>query len=139
MLQTSHALFLPILAQMLLTILVYISLARTKAAALKSGTADLQRTALHADAWPESVIKVNNNLRNQFELPVLFYVVCFVLAATGAAGPVVQVLAWLFVASRAVHAWVHTHSNYVPIRLRAFAAGVVILVALWVIALVRLL
>jgi hypothetical protein len=90
MLQTSHALFLPILAQMLLTILVYISLARAKAAALKSGTANLQRTALHADAWPESVIKVNNNLRNQFELPVLFYVVCFVLAATGAAGPVVR-------------------------------------------------
>jgi hypothetical protein len=139
MLQTTHALFLPVLAQVLLTIVVYLALARTRAAALKDGTVDRARLALHADAWPENVIKISNNVRNQFELPVLFYVVCFVLAATATAGPLVQVLAWLFVASRVAHAWVHTRGNYVPRRRNLFVAGVVILVALWVIALLRLL
>jgi len=138
MLQTSHALFLPVLAQVLLTILVYFALARAKSQAIREGKVDRQRAALHADAWPESVVKINNNIRNQFEVPVLFYVVCFVLVALNTTGTLVQVLAWLFVATRTVHAWVHTRSNIVPVRFMSFLIGVVVLVALWVIAFLRI-
>ena len=136
---TTHSLFLPVLAQVGLTIAVYIALAVAKSRAVTAGTVDRARAALHDDAWPESVLRINNNIRNQFEVPVLFYVVCFVLVAVNATGALVQVLAWLFVASRAVHAWIHTRSNYVPARRRVFMAGVVILVVLWVLALTRLL
>ncbi len=136
---TTHSLFLPVLAQVGLTIVVYIALAVAKARAIKAGPVDRARAALHDDAWPESVLRINNNIRNQFEVPVLFYVVCFVLVAVNATGALVQVLAWLFVASRAAHAWIHTRSNYVPARRRFFMAGVVILVILWVLALTRLL
>jgi hypothetical protein len=139
MLQNPQALLFPVLAQVLLTVVVYISLAMAKARAAKAGEVDRGRAALHADAWPESVQKINNNITNQFQVPVLFYVVCFVLLATNTTGALTQVLAWLFVATRVVHAWVHTHSNYVPLRRSSFMVGVVVLVVLWVTAVLRLL
>ncbi|MEZ5523068.1 MAG: hypothetical protein R3F08_16555 [Dokdonella sp.] len=56
---------LPLLAQVLLTILVYVTLAVAKSRAVKRGQVDpgISR-ALHGDAWPESVQKINNNIRN---------------------------------------------------------------------------
>lgn len=115
--------FLPVLGQVLLTLVVYISLAVAKTRAIESGQVDLDRRALHGDAWPESVVKINNNIRSQFEVPVLFYVVSIVLWLLGAAGLLAQLLAWLFLASRVVHAYIHTGSNYIPTRLAVFKFG----------------
>lgn len=139
MFQTAHSLYLAVLAQVGLTFAVYIALVVAKSRAARAGQVDRERAALHHDAWPESVLKINNNIRNQFEVPVLFYVVCFVLAAVNATGTLVQVLAWLFVASRGAHAWVHTRSNYVPARRRLFMAGVLVVMILWALALWRVL
>ena len=55
--------------QILLTITVYVALVVAKSRAIQAGQVDLARRALHADAWPESVQKINNNIRNQFEVP----------------------------------------------------------------------
>jgi hypothetical protein len=49
------------------------------------------------------------------------------------------VLAWLFVLSRLVHAYIHTGTNYVRHRFNAFATGVFILMAMWIIFAVRIL
>jgi hypothetical protein len=128
----NELILLPLLAQVLLTILVYVALAVAKSRAVKRGQVDPERRALHADAWPESVQKINNNIRNQFEVPVLFYVLVIALLQLGAAGLAAQLLAWLFVASRAAHAWVHTGSNRVPIRRPLFMFGCVIVLGLLV-------
>jgi len=50
-----------------------------------------------------------------------------------------MVMAWLFVLSRLVHAYIHTGTNYIPHRFNAFAVGVFTLLAMWVIFAVRLL
>jgi hypothetical protein len=97
---------------------------------LKAGKVDLPRRGLHEDAWPDSVLQVNNNIRNQFELPVLFYGVCFILWGLEAVGVVALVLAWLFVASRIAHTWIHLTSNYIPNRRRLFTVGWWILLAM---------
>ena len=126
----STLIFLPVLAQVLLTIVVYFGLAAAKARALKEGSVDLERRALRDDAWPEDVQKINNNIRNQFEVPVLFYVLVVVLYQLNATGVLPQGLAWLFVASRVVHAWIHTGSNYVPARRAVFTFGVFVVLAM---------
>jgi hypothetical protein len=99
----------------------------------------MARRGLHEDAWPESVLQINNSIRNQFELPVLFYVVCFALWAMEAVGIVALVAAWLFVLSRIVHAWIHLTSNYIPNRRRTFTVGwwillFMVLLAMWKLA-----
>ena len=130
--------FLPVLVQILLTLVLYVALQQVKSRAARAGEVDEARRALHDDAWPDYVVRVNNNIRNQFELPVVFYVLCIVLWALQVAGLLAQVLAWGFVLSRIAHAWVHTRANVVPLRRRIFTLGVLIVVVMWVLAAWRL-
>ncbi len=44
---------------------------------------DLTLTALDNDAWPDEVRKVSNNIRKQFQVPVLFYVLVLALYVLG--------------------------------------------------------
>lgn len=129
-----NLIFAPILVQVALTLLVYVLLIREKIRCIKAGTVNKERRALHEDAWPDSVLQINNNIRNQFEVPVLFYVVALVLWALEGVGLVALVVAWLFVLSRIVHAWIHLGSNYVPNRRRAFTVGWWLVVALVLLA-----
>jgi len=126
----NNMILLPVLAQVLLTIIVYGTLVLAKAKAMKGGLVDLDRRALHDDAWPESVMKINNNIRNQFEVPVLFYVLTILLWRLNQTGVLTQSLAWLFVISRFVHAYIHTGSNYVPLRRNVFMFGCVVVLAM---------
>lgn len=135
----SALIFLPVVGQVVLTLGVYVLLARAKSRAVRSGEVDEARRALYEDAWPESVVKVNNNIRNQFELPVLFYVLATVLWLLGAAGGFAVLVAWLFFLSRLVHAYIHLGSNYVPYRRKAFMFGAAMLMimsmmVLWALA-----
>ena len=124
--------FWPVLLQILLTLSMYVLLLQRKKRAFNEGRVDEARRALHEDAWPDEVVQVNNNIRNQFHLPVLFYVICIMLWALQHVYVFTVILAWMFVFSRIVHAWVHVGSNYVPLRRRMFTFGVVMLFGLMV-------
>lgn len=119
---------LPFLVQILLSLGIFVYLAIAKSRALKDGVVDLDRRALHNDAWPEYVQKINNNIRNQFEIPVLFYALVLALYVLESADLFAQVLAWLFALSRIVHAYIHTGSNYVPYRRPVFMFGCIVLI-----------
>src|SRR5688500_17669967 len=92
--------FYPVLVMVLLTLLIYVRLIKVKVRAIRAGQVNRERQPLHEDAWPDSVLQINNNIRNQFELPVLFYVLCFVLYAMEGVGVLALVAAWVFVLSR---------------------------------------
>ena len=135
----NNLIFLPIIAQIALTFYVYIALIVAKNKAVKAGEVNEERRALYEDAWPVSVQKINNNIRNQFEVPVLFYVLCVVLWAINGVGIFSLSIAWLFVISRCMHVYVHTGSNYVPLRRKLFTFGVVMLILLMILCLSSLL
>ena len=122
--------FWPAVVQIALTSYVYVRLKNVKAEAVKKGGVDRQKNALDPDAWPDAVRKVNNNIRNQFELPVLFYALTMIIWAIGAVNPLTLGLACLFVASRLVHTYIHTGPNIVKYRLRAFTVGFVAVVGM---------
>ena len=126
----NNLIFVPVALQVALTLWLYIALAVAKSKAVKHGEVDEERRALHDDAWPDSVLKINNNIRNQFEVPVLFYVLIGALWSIGAINPYIHIAAWVFVISRVVHAVVHTGSNYVPLRRRVFMLGSFVLIGL---------
>ena len=124
----------PVLLQIVLTLAVYFALTHAKQRAVADGAVDQSRRALHDDAWPDYVQKINNNLRNQFESPLLFYVLTLMLWGLGSVNAVSLGVAWLYVLTRILHAWVHTGSNYVPLRKRVFVVSIVLLVVLTSIA-----
>lgn len=116
--------FLPVLAQLFLTLCLFILLLRRKKAAVAAGNVDLKKTAIDNKQWPDDVRLVSNNIANQFEVPTLFYVLCLIFAALDAVSGLVMGLASLFAISRYVHAFVHVTSNYVPVRMKVFSVGV---------------
>mgnify|MGYP003662907757 CR=1 FL=1 len=126
----SSYIFWPVLAQVLLTLIVFVVLGVRKAKAVKAGEVNRKAAALNNREWPEDVVKVSNNIANQFEFPVLFYVLCLVLHNINAVGMAALVLAWLFALSRFAHAYVHIGSNYVPMRMRLFLVGCLILIGM---------
>ena len=126
--------FLPALAQILLTLAVYVYLGIVKAKALRLGQVDLQRRALHEDAWPDYVRQVSNNIRNQFETPVLFFALVFILWGLQAVNAISLALASGFSLARLAHAYVHLGSNFVPLRRKIFTVSCLLLLGMILVA-----
>ena len=117
-----------VLFQVTLTLSLFIVMGARKGKAVKAGLVDRKKAALDNNAWPDEVRKVSNNIQNQFQTPVLFYALVFAFVVTHTVSMTVLVLAWIYVISRLVHAYIHTGSNYVPARFRVFIVGVVTLI-----------
>ena len=117
----------PVLSQIFLTLTIFILLGVWKFRAVKAGEVNRQQSALNNRVWPQDVVKISNNIANQFEIPVLFYVLCLVLYSNNNVDIVAIVLAWMFVLSRFAHAYVHLGSNYVQVRFRLFLVMIVML------------
>ncbi len=115
--------FVPVIIQVFLTLFVYLRLLQVKKRAAAAGLVDRTRVALRDDAWPDYVVQVNNNIRNQFELPVLFYVLATLLWVMDSVHGVAVAAAAAFVLSRIVHAGIHLSINAVPPRRHTFTVG----------------
>ncbi len=131
---TSELILWPVLGQILMSQLLYIPLVKRKFAAVRNKQVDRKKASLNPDAWTEDVQKVNNNLRNQFETPILFIALCLIFYVTEQVGIAVVVLAWLYVASRLAHMAVHITTNYVPLRMRFFGIGLFIQLVMLIMA-----
>lgn len=125
------AIFWPVLAHVLLVYIVYLVMARRRYFAVKSGEAKVGQYKVRSTE-PASSVTVANNLINQFELPVLFHTLCLALFVTNGVNYLTLALAWIFILSRYVHAWVHLTSNRVMLRSRAFFFGAVVLLLAWI-------
>lgn len=133
----STAIFWPVMVQILLTLCVYILMAKRRFGAVRAGTAKAHDYRIPT-IEPAPSATVARNLINQFELPVLFYVICIALYVTGGAGIVSIVFAWIFVVSRLLHAYVHVTSNRLMLRQRLFSIGVIATIALWLLLAVHI-
>ncbi|MCG6118041.1 MAG: MAPEG family protein [Aquimonas sp.] len=80
-----------------------------------------------------------DNLRNLFELPVLFYFALLAAAQTGQGGGLLLGLAWAFVALRALHSLIHCGYNRVQHRFVVYVLGAACLWALLAALALRLL
>jgi hypothetical protein len=126
----SHAIVQPVLALMLLTFAVWVTLFARRIAWMVSRNIDAQRLATPeqiASTLPESVNRAANNFRNLFELPVVFYAICLLLLATQGSDAVYVNLAWGYVALRVAHSLIHCTVNIVTLRFAAFALSSIVL------------
>ena len=87
--------------------------------------------ALNPMAWPDDALKAANAFKNQFEIPVLFYLVCLLFMGLSRPDLFVAGLAITFVLTRYAHAYIHVNSNHVLKRARIFFAGVICVIIMW--------
>jgi hypothetical protein len=132
------AILAPLFVQVGLTFVLLFWMGRSRVAVLRSGGVKVKDIALGERVWPVKVQQVANAFHNQFELPILFYGLVALALITRKADLAFVVMAWIFVATRLVHAYIHTTSNRVPQRFMAFLAGVVILMLMWILFAVRI-
>ena len=127
------AILYPVFVQVLLTLSVYclLSLARFRAIAAAGRPAGKGDVAMGRYPWPDHALKLANNQRNQFELPVLFYAAAAFALMVSAADATMVTLAWAFAASRVVHAAIHIGPNRIRWRGPVFALGFLIVAAMW--------
>ena len=89
---------LPLFVQVLLTITLGLMLAVRRRKALISRETRWQDISLREPNWPKDAIAVGNAWLNQFEVPVLFYVLTILALITKQADLLFVVMAWIFVA-----------------------------------------
>jgi hypothetical protein len=86
---------------------------------------------------PEVVTKTTRNFNNQFEIPVLFYVVSTLYISFGIESFTAVVFAWLFVFFRFIHSYIHLTYNHIIHRMLTFWGAFICVMVLWVNLLVQ--
>ena len=122
---------LPVFVQVILTLIVAFVLAFKRVSALRTGEVRGKKIALREPNWPDHTRQYECNYMNQFELPVLFYVLMILLLITRKADFILMTLAWIFVVLRIAHAYVHVTSNNVNLRGPLFGMGLFVLAIMW--------
>jgi len=129
----------PLFVEVLLTFALLFWAGALRSGDLRAGTVKPEDIRLRELNWPRRTAQVSNAYSNQTELPALFYTLTILAYFTHHAGIVFVVLAWIFVAFRLLHAFVHVTSNIPNLRGILFGLGSLVLAVMWAIFIVQVL
>jgi hypothetical protein len=124
---------LPLFVQVALTFALGFWMAAQRSSAIRRGEIKPRDIALREPNWPKRMLQVGNSYLNQFEMPVLFYVLTILALVTKQADTLFVLLSWTFVLSRLAHAYVHVTSNRLAHRGLLFGIGAVLLAVMWLV------
>ena len=127
---TQEAIFSPFFATILLTILVWIYMYIRRInfiVSRKLTPKELTPIAL-AQLSPPAVSNPSDNLKNLFELPIIFYALVFYLFITKQVDSIYINAAWIFFGFRTLHSLVHCTFNLIMLR---FYLYLISAIALW--------
>jgi hypothetical protein len=126
-----QAIFGPFFATILLTLIVWIYMYVRRISFINGNKLrpdDLAVPGALARVSPPSVSNPSNNLKNLFELPVLFYALALYIFVTNQVDAAYVYAGWTFAGFRALHSAVHCTFNRVMLR---FWLYLISAVALW--------
>ncbi|UYL09937.1 MAPEG family protein [Bdellovibrio sp. SKB1291214] len=125
-----HIVF-PMCAMFLLVVIVLGVMFFGRVKAVRAGSIKIGYFRTLQGAEPAESIQAARHFINLFEAPVLFYVACILglILPVQAVGFVI--LAWAYVAARALHAFIHIGKNDVFKRMRAYGLSWLILLGMW--------
>ena len=123
---------LPVFVQVGLSFALLFAMAIARTRAIQSGQTKLKDIALRQPNWPERPTQIANSFSNQFELPVLFYVLIALALPLRHADLAIVLLSWVFVLTRIIHAGIFVTSNDVRSRSLVWFAGAIVLLIMWI-------
>jgi hypothetical protein len=123
---------LPVFVLVGLAFFLLLWMAGARRGALVGGETKVRDIALGQPNWPTRATQIGNCFRNQFELPLLFYILIALALPLRHADLVIVLLAWVFVVTRFVHAGIFVSHNDLNQRSLAWFAGALVLFAMWV-------
>ena len=123
---------LPVFVLVGLTFVLLLWMAGARRNALVGGQTRIRDIALGQPNWPERSTQIANCFANQFEIPLLFYILIAIALPLRRTDLVIVLLSWVFVVTRFVHAGIFVTSNDLNRRSLAWFAGVLVVFAMWV-------
>ena len=123
---------LPVFALVGLTFFLLLWMATARTGALKARETSLKDIALRQPNWPEKATKIGNCYSNQFEIPVLFYILIALALPLRHADLFIVLMSWVFVVTRFAHAGIFVTSNNIQQRSLAWFAGALVVLAMWI-------
>ena len=128
------AIFGPFFATMFLTFLVWLYMYIRRIHFITSSgisPKDMAVPGRFAELSPPEVSNPSDNLKNLFEIPVVFYALALYLFVTGQVDASYVSAAWVFVVFRVLHSAVHSTINVVTLRFYLYLFSTL---ALWFMA-----
>jgi hypothetical protein len=135
---SAEMILLPLFVEVILTFALLFWLGPLRARDFRSGLRE-EDIALRQPNWSKPALQVQYSFSNQFELPVLFYVLTILAYITHHAGVLFVVLAWVFVTFRVLQAYVHVTNNKVRLRGAFFGVSALALAIMWIVFIVQIL
>ena len=129
----------PTLAMIFWIFVVGVILALRRKDAFSSGAVRQDEVSVSTESYPVPARLAAANFTNQFESPVIFFAVVMVAMETGATGYAMALLAWLYVATRVIHTFIHLGPNKLPLRGAVYGIGFIALFCMWLGVLVSVL
>ncbi|MBE9548001.1 MAG: MAPEG family protein [Proteobacteria bacterium] len=128
-------LLIPLLLQVGLIFIVWLIMYATRITEMKRKGVDPQELA-NAEAKHEllkDVAGASDNFKNQFEMPMMFFIAILTALILVIQSPLLNSLAMAFVLLRMVHSFVHITYNKVMHRFMAYALSSFALIGMWLI------
>jgi len=122
---------LPVLVLVGLAFALLLGMASARTRAIAGREVSIKDIALGQQNWPTRATQIGNCFSNQFEMPLLFYILIALALPLRHADLVIVLLSWVFVVTRFAHAGIFVTSNNVRQRSLAWFAGVLVLFAMW--------
>ena len=122
----------PVFVMVLLTFISYIVMFLIVKKYITKKEIKYGQFKLYRGEFPDDYEQSRQHLKNQFELPIIFYLLVALLYSSNNLQNIDIILAWLFVISRYIHSFIRFKNNYLPYRGTVFTFGLVILLAGWI-------
>ncbi len=123
---------LPVFVLVGLTFFLLVWMATARGQAIKGRETDPKDIALREPNWPTRATQIGNCFSNQFEIPVLFYILIALALPLRHADLFIVLMSWVFVVTRFIHAGIFVTSNNVRQRGGVWFSGVLVLLAMWI-------
>ena len=136
---SAQMVLLPVFVLVGLTFALLLWMAGVRRQALVGGETRVRDIALGQPNWPTRATQVGNSFKNQFELPLLFYILIALALPLRHADLFIVLMSWVFVITRFAHAGIFVTSNDMKQRSLAWFAGVLVLFAMWIYFALRIL
>ncbi len=101
--------------------------------AIRKGQVKASDIANRNATYPDQCAMVSNNYHNQFEFPVMFYLLVPLIMITNQVDTLLVGLAWVYVGIRYVHAYIHTKVRSITKRFFMFMSSCFVLLIMWLV------
>lgn len=129
----------PFISMVLLTLFLYVQNYLVNRKAIKNGIVKFSYLKDYKGDVPSYITISRQTLKNQFELPIFFYLLILMALIFDKVALVDLILSWVFVISRYIHCYIRLGYHNIIHRAYIFELGMFVLVIWWIIFLYNIL